>query len=137
MVAWLDRYVAAWGSWDETAIGDLFSPDAEYRYHPGDAPFVGRAAIVESWLNPSGVAGASRDEPGTWEARYTPWLIGERRAVATGTSRFWTDATRSTPLGAWDNCFLLEFDEDGRCRSYTEFSNQRDGPDVHEPSTSR
>ncbi len=139
VAAWLDRYVAAWGSWDAAAIGDLFSLDAEYRYHPGDAPFVGRDAIVESWLEPSGLAGVSRDEPGTWEAAFVPWLVGERRAVAVGTSRFYTDATRATSAEAWDNCFLLEFDADGRCRSYTEFSNQRseDGDDVHEPSTAR
>ena len=41
--AWLDRYVAAWKSYDPTAIGDLFSDDAKYRYHPEDEPVVGRA----------------------------------------------------------------------------------------------
>jgi len=31
---WLDRYVGAWKTYDEGAIGALFSEDAEYRYHP-------------------------------------------------------------------------------------------------------
>ena len=31
---WLDRYVAAWKSYDPQQIGDLFSEDVEYRYHP-------------------------------------------------------------------------------------------------------
>ena len=34
--AWLDRYVAAWAAYDAAAIGDLFSEDARYRYHPSD-----------------------------------------------------------------------------------------------------
>ena len=36
--AWLDGYVAAWKSYDPAAIGDLFSADVEYRYHPLDGP---------------------------------------------------------------------------------------------------
>ena len=35
---WLDRYVEAWRSYDPDAIRALFSADAEYRYHPWDAP---------------------------------------------------------------------------------------------------
>jgi hypothetical protein len=125
VAAWLERYIAAWRSWDEAAIGDLFAAEAEYRFHPSDEPFVGRAAIVRAWTHPEGLAGVARDEPGTWEASYTPWLVGERRAVAVGTSRFWTDHTHATLAEVWDNCFLLEFDPEGRCTSYTEYSNQR------------
>ena len=47
---WLARYVAAWKSYDREAIGELFSEDAAYRYHPYDEPVIGRAAIVESWF---------------------------------------------------------------------------------------
>ena len=39
--AWLDRYVAAWESYDPAEIGELFSEDAEYRYHPANEPIVG------------------------------------------------------------------------------------------------
>ena len=35
---WLDRYVAAWKSYDAAEIADLFSAEAEYRYHPWDEP---------------------------------------------------------------------------------------------------
>ena len=35
---WLDRYVAAWSSYDAAAIGELFSEDAEYRYQPWARP---------------------------------------------------------------------------------------------------
>lgn len=123
--AWLDRYVEAWRSGDPTAIGELFSEDATYRFHPYDEPYRGRAAIVRSWLEPQGDAGEFRDEPGTWEAQYMVWGVDRDRAAAVGTSRFWTDASRTTGAGTWDNCFVLEFDVDGRCHSYTEYSSQR------------
>jgi ketosteroid isomerase-like protein len=118
VAAWLGRYLEAWRTYDEAAIAGLFSADAEYRYHPWDAPLVGRDEIVRSWLAPDGAA-SSRDEPGTYEAHYEPFAVAGDEAVAIG----WT-----TYLGAtgevertYDNCFLLRFDEAGACRSFTEF----------------
>ena len=122
--AWLDRYIAAWAADDAESIGDLFSADARYRYHPSDDGFVGRDAIVRAWLEPSGDA-STRDEPGTWEAHYEPYVVGGDRAVAVGWSRYYTDAGKSTVTDMWDNAYLLEFDEDGRCRSFTEFFVER------------
>ena len=81
VAAWLDRYVAAWQSYDRDAIGDLFSEDAQYRYHPYDEPVVGRGAIVDSWLEEDRV-----DEPGSFEARYEPYAVDGDRAVVTGAS---------------------------------------------------
>ena len=78
---WLDRYIAAWSSYDETAIGDLFAEDAEYRYHPWADPVVGRAAIVADWLE-------DKDEPGSWAAHYDVWSFDGERA----------DADRRDPL---------------------------------------
>jgi hypothetical protein len=94
--AWLDRYIEAWSSYDAGAIGDLFSDDARYRYHPSDEGFVGREAIVRAWLEPSGDA-STRDEPGTWEARYEPFAVDGDRAVAVGSSRYFTDASKYGP----------------------------------------
>jgi hypothetical protein len=122
--AWLDRYVAAWESYDPAAIGDLFAEDAEYRYHPADEPVVGRASIVASWVAPEPPASA-RDEPGTYAARYQPFAVDGSRAVAVGWSRYWEDAGRDVEKATFDNCFLLEFGPDGRCRSFTEFYRER------------
>ena len=122
--AWLERYVAAWESYDPEAIGDLFAAAAEYRYHPADEPIVGREAIVASWVTPEGAA-SGRDEPGTYAARYEPFAVEGARAVAVGWSRYWTDASRTTQQATFDNCFLLEFDDEGRCRSFTEFYRER------------
>jgi len=121
---WLDRYGAAWETYDPGAIGALFSADAQYRYHPGDEPVVGRDAIVASWITPEGAA-SGRDEPGTYAASYQPYAVDGARAVAVGWSRYWTDASRAVEASTFDNCFLLEFDEDGRCASFTEFYRQR------------
>ena len=43
---WLDRYVAAWLSYDADEIRALFSEDIAYRYHPYDEPIVGREPVV-------------------------------------------------------------------------------------------
>ncbi|HEX5451722.1 MAG TPA: nuclear transport factor 2 family protein [Candidatus Limnocylindrales bacterium] len=118
--AWLDRYVEAWRTYDPIAVGELFSPDAEYRYHPWGPPIQGRDLIVRSWLEPDGAA-SSGDAPGTYAARYRPWLVEGKRAVAIGTSDYWTDASRAALQRRYHNAFLLEFDPDGRCRSFTEF----------------
>ena len=121
---WLDRYVEAWLTYDPALIGDLFSEGAEYRYHPADEPLAGRDAIVDSWIAPEGSA-SGRDEPGTYAGKYEAWAADGGRAVAVGWSRYWTDATRTTERIVYDNCYLLEFDADGRCRSFTEFFRER------------
>ena len=107
---WLARYVAAWLSYEPDAIGDLFAESAEYRYHPWDEPLEGRGAIVADWL-------ANRDEPNTYEAEYTAFAVDGDRAVATGRSHYHGAQAAKT----FHNVYLLEFDGDGRCRSFTEF----------------
>jgi hypothetical protein len=118
--AWLDSYVAAWLSYDEDAIRALFAEDVAYRYHPYDERIVGREAVVASWLGESDSAGAStRDAPGTYSARYAPVAVDDDVVVATGTSSY-----REQPDGPivriYHNCFVMRFDDDGRCREFTE-----------------
>jgi uncharacterized protein (TIGR02246 family) len=111
--AWLDRYVEAWRANDATTIMALFSDDATYRYRPyGDDGLRGAQAIADSWLE-------SPDEPDAWEAHYEAWAVDGDRAVAIGTSRY--NATATDPEKTYSNCYLLEFDPDGRCRAFTEF----------------
>ena len=122
--AWLAQYISAWSSYDPGAIGDLFTTDAEYRFHPSDPPITGREAIVRAWTEPSGDASA-RDEPGTWDAQYEPFTVDGDRAVAVGWSRYYTDTTKSTVRDIYDNAYLLEFGPGGQCRSFTEFFVER------------
>ena len=116
---WLDRYVAAWMAYDPSAIGELFSADAEYRYHPWDDPVRGRDAIVHDWLNPAGDA-ANRDRPGTVEARYSCYAADGDRAVAVGDT-IYRDAPGGPVSRGYENVWLMEYDADGRCRSFTEY----------------
>lgn len=118
---WLDRYVAAWESYDPEAIGALFSDDITYRYHPYDEPVVGRAAVVASWLGDDAAAGAStRDAPGTYDASYSPVAVDGDVVVATGTSRY-RNRAGGRVTKTYANCFVMRFDEQGRCRELTEY----------------
>jgi ketosteroid isomerase-like protein len=118
---WLDRYVAAWASHDAAQIGALFSDDVAYRYHPYDEPIIGRNAVVASWL-------ADGDERGTFDASYAPVAVDGDTVVAQGTTVY-----RRTPGGpvhqVYDNCFVMRFDDAGRCREFTEFYVLRPAPD--------
>jgi len=118
--AWLDAYSRAWETYDPADIAALFTEDAEYRYHPFDEPERGRDTIVADWLNPGGDA-STRDAAGTYVGEYHPYAVDGWRAVAIGTSTYWTDASRSTVDRVFYNSWLLEFAPDGRCRSFTEY----------------
>ncbi|RZT16863.1 SnoaL-like protein [Kribbella sp. VKM Ac-2569] len=118
---WLDRYVEAWMSYDPGDIAGLFSENIAYRYHPYDEPIAGRDAVVASWLGQSASDDAStRDAPGTYEAEYSPVAVDGDTVVATGTSRY-----REVPDGpivrTYENCFIMRFDDEGRCREFTEY----------------
>ena len=109
---WLDRYVAAWSTYDPAAIGDLFAEDATYRYQPWADPVTGRDAIVASWLE-------DRDEPESWRAHYDAWTVDGDRATAIGESRY------TNPDGSFRtlyyNLWALRFDGDKRCSDFVEY----------------
>ena len=114
---WLDDYVRAWETYDPDAIGRLFSEDAEYRWHPYDEEgATGREAIIAGWT-----AADARDPEGTYEGTYEPAAVDGDVAVATGTSRYYTDASRTTVEREYRNVFLMRFDDEGRCLSFVEY----------------
>jgi hypothetical protein len=122
---WLDAYVEAWKSYDPDRIGALFGDDVRYRYHPYDEPIVGKDAVVESWLGEGDHEGApSRDEPGTYEAAYEPVAVEGDTAVATGTSTYLAEPGGPVKE-VYDNCFVIRFGDDGRCREFTEWYVKR------------
>ena len=121
--AWLDAYVEAWKTYDADQVAALFAEDATYRYHPYDPDnetVRGREAIVRDWIEPDGNA-STRDEPGTYDGHYEPWAVDGNRVVAVGESRYWTDATRAHLERTYLNVFLIEFDGEGRCRTFVEY----------------
>ena len=123
--AWLDSYVPAWLSYDGDDIGALFTEDVAYRYHPFDDPIVGRKAVVASWLGESDSDGAStRDAPGTYSARYTPVAVDGDVVVATGTSSY-SEQPDGPIVRIYHNCFVMRFDNEGRCREFIEYYMRR------------
>jgi ketosteroid isomerase-like protein len=125
---WLEGYVAAWKSYDREAIGALFADDVIYLFHPYDEPVRGRDAVVEAWLGESDHEGASsRDAEGTYDASYRAVAVDGDVAVATGESRY-SDEPGGPVTQAWDNCFVMRFDAEGRCREFTEYFVERPKP---------
>ncbi|HEX6542593.1 MAG TPA: nuclear transport factor 2 family protein [Ktedonobacterales bacterium] len=117
---WLDAYTHAWMTYDPDEIGNLFSEDAEYRYHPwdeGDDVVRGRAQIVANWLE-------NRDRAGTYRGEYRPLLVQGDQAIAVGVSSYFTDDTQATLDRAFHNLWVLRFDDAGQCRSFTEWYMQ-------------
>jgi hypothetical protein len=105
--SWLDRYIAAWKSYDREQIKALFSDDVTYKYHPWDEPLHGPDAIADDWL-------ANQDEPGSWEASYRPLLVDGQRALTTGTSSY------NNGRIFW-NLWEVDFDDAGRCSRFVEW----------------
>jgi len=123
--SWLNRYVAAWLTYDPDKVAALFSEDVAYRYHPYDDPIVGRDAVVASWLGEDASDDAStRDAPGTYDAEYSPVAIDGDTVVATGTSRY-REAPDGPVVRTYENCFVMRFDDEGRCRDFTEYYLRR------------
>ncbi len=124
---WLASYVAAWKSYEREAIGALFSEDVVYRYHPGDEPIVGREDVVASWLGDGDFPDASTpDEPGTYDATYRAVAVDGDVAVAVGSSTY-RDEPGGPVTKTYDNCFVMRFDDEGRCHEFTEWFVERGG----------
>lgn len=109
---WLERYGRAWERHDAGAFADLFTEDALYQERPFDEPLRGRQAVrayaETAALHQRGVSFAHEvlgfadgKALALWRAAYEKASNGE--------------ATRLSGV------FLLEFGEDGRCRSLREW----------------
>jgi ketosteroid isomerase-like protein len=125
---WLADYVEAWKTYDRDRVEALFAEDISYRYHPYDEPIVGREAVVASWLEAGEFDDASgRDEPGTYDAFYRCVAADGEMAVAIGSSSY-KDSPDGPVVRTYDNCFVMRFDDGGRCREFTEWFMKRPSP---------
>ena len=120
---WLDDYVTAWRSNQPEPITALFTEDVVYRYRPyggDDDADLGRSG-------PGRLLAASEpDDPRVVGGGYEVYAVDGDRAVATGYSRYL--ATDDAPQRTYQNCFLLRFDDDGRCVEFTEFYMEEPPP---------
>jgi ketosteroid isomerase-like protein len=115
--AWMTAYGRASAENDPRASANLFAPDARYYENPFDEPMVGREAIYAYWnkgaqnlkdkessfeiLAVSGDTGIAR-----WQSSFTVIESGKRLAL--------------------DCLFVVEFDEEGLCRTFREWWHIRD-----------
>lgn len=118
VTAWLEDYVQAWKSYDPEDIGNLFSEDATCAYEPFSEPLHRRSAIVASWF------GDRQDAPGTYDGHYEPLAIEGNRAVTQGRSQYF-ESDGTTLKTEYDNIFVLDFDDEGRCTAFREWYMER------------
>lgn|SRR5690349_11881709 len=116
---WLSNYVDAWKSYDPEAIAALFSEDARYYYSPYSEPLEGREAIVADWLK-------NKDKAGTYTAEYKLMATNGNLAVTNGRSTYFEDDGK-TIRREYDNIFVIEFDELGRCNFFKEWYMKKPG----------
>ena len=125
---WLNDYITAWKTYDPERIGALFSEGVEYRYHPAGDPVIGREAVVEAWLGESDNPDVSgRDDEGIYDAEYRAVAVEGDTAVAVGVSTY-TEGPGGPVAEVYDNCFLIRFNAEGRCREFTEWFVKRPEP---------
>ena len=65
-----------------------------------------------------------RDPEGTYDASYAPVAIDGDTVVATGSSTYF-EGPGGPVEKVYDNCFVIRFDGDGRCREFTEWFVER------------
>lgn len=108
--SWLEAYRQAWETADADAAAALFTKASTYRSNIFQEPHEGREGVHRYWQEVTRTQSDVRVRIGR------PFAEGNRVAA-----EFWTmmrvDGAETTLPG----CLLLEFDEDGLCRSLREY----------------
>ena len=112
---WLHRYGQAWEARDPSAVVALFTADAEYFETPFAQPMRGTEGIRTYWAN---ATGKQKDVRFGFEVLA---CTGDR-----GIARWSADFSRTSGVTIrLDGVFVLEFSEDGFCRTLREWWHRR------------
>jgi ketosteroid isomerase-like protein len=109
---WLDAYGDAWEKRDAMAAAALFSDDASYRVTPYKEPHLGRESITEYWAT---VTEGQRNV----RFQYESLSVSGNTGIAHWSAKF--DVEPDGGSFALDGIFVLDFDENGRCRVLREW----------------
>ena len=107
---WVDAYREAWESNDAEAVAGLFTLDGVYRVEPWEA-WVGREQIVAGWIRHA-------DDPG--DTTFNWWHVGRDGDLWIIEARtYYRSLDRD-----YANLWLIELDDDGRARGFSEWWKQ-------------
>ena len=115
--AFLDRFVAAWTTFDGDLLVSLFRPDAEYHRDPFESPLVGHNALRADLL-----AAAERESQLEFEIQ-RHWVSGGT-ILAEWRASFVERTSRDRVRVAGFSTFEMA---DGRCIRYRQWWHQRRG----------
>ena len=123
---WVDAHDDAWRSNDPERIAGLFSENGIYHLGPFEGPWrgyrgpiVGREAIAAAWST-----AFDPDERFTADAEVL--AIDGRRAVVRRTIEY--EGAGREPAARFGCVWVLDFDDDGRCREYQEWFVEEERP---------
>ena len=105
---WMEAYIEAWSTNEEADIRALFSQDAVYDPQTADGELHGHEEIVDWWQDVD-------DHPDNWDFEWLPLVETDDMSVITATTRY------LNPEASYRNLFVIKFDENDRCRDFTEW----------------
>lgn len=116
LAAWLDAYGDAWESRDADKAASLFAEDSSYQVTPYEIAHTGREGVRHYWES---VTANQRNV----EFKFRPLSITGNTGIAHWSAQF--DIEPDDVHIELDGIFVLEFDEDGKCRQLREWWHLR------------
>lgn len=113
---WLDAYGEAWRLRDADKAADLFSEDSSYHVTPFETPHFGPNGVHKYWADVTA-------NQGNIQFEYQPLSIIGNRGIAHWSAQF--DIAPEGPQIELDGIFVLDFDENGKCRQLREWWHLR------------
>lgn len=115
--SWLQRYGQAWRERSPALAAELFSEDCSYFETPFEAPATGRKGVKDYWQAvPDGQVDIE------FESRVI--AVQAQTVIAQWTASFTRIANRARV--ELDGVFLLEFNDEGLCRTLREWWHRRE-----------
>lgn len=106
---WIETYRRAWEEADDEAVAALFAEESTYRSNIFEEPHNGQAGVGAYWREVTSTQRNVKVRMGR------PIVDGQRVAV-----EWWTTMESQGTDITLPGCLLLEFDDEGRCRSLHE-----------------